>query len=76
MPHLDDPHFEHTVIYLCQHTEAGAMGIVINRPSKVDFTELADHLEMKISNSLLAAEPIYHGSSSGSRERFHLAYCR
>ncbi len=72
MPHLDDPHFEHTVIYLCQHTEAGAMGIVINRPSKVDFTELADHLEMKISNPLLAAEPIYHGGPVEAEKGFIL----
>ena len=61
MPHLDDPHFEHTVIYLCEHTTAGAMGIVINRPSNVDFTELANHLGMPITNPLVSAESIYHG---------------
>ena len=72
MPHLDDPHFEHTVIYLCQHTQEGAMGIIINRPSNVDFTELADHLGMKVSCSRLAAEPIYTGGPVEAERGFIL----
>jgi putative transcriptional regulator len=32
MPSLDGSFFERTVIYLCEHDEKGAMGIVINRP--------------------------------------------
>jgi putative transcriptional regulator len=32
MPNLADPYFFHTVIYLCQHNDEGALGIVINRP--------------------------------------------
>ena len=32
MPALTTPQFTHTVIYLCGHTEDGAMGIVVNRP--------------------------------------------
>ncbi len=30
-PELTDPHFEHTVIYMVQHDQTGAMGLVINR---------------------------------------------
>ncbi|MBJ7539429.1 YqgE/AlgH family protein [Marinomonas sp. C1424] len=72
MPHLDDPHFEHTVIYLCEHTKAGAMGIVINRPSNVDFTELADHLGMPVANPKLTAEPIYNGGPVEAERGFIL----
>ncbi len=35
MPSMDDPFFEGSVVYLCQHDENGAMGIVINKPSPV-----------------------------------------
>lgn len=35
MPSMDDPFFEGSVVYLCQHGEEGAMGIVINKPSPV-----------------------------------------
>lgn len=33
MPSLADPNFAGAVVYLCDHTEEGAMGFVINRPS-------------------------------------------
>ena len=32
MPAMDDPRFAQSVIYLCAHTEEGAMGLVLNRP--------------------------------------------
>ncbi len=33
MPGMMDPRFDQTVIYMCAHTEEGAMGLVINRPA-------------------------------------------
>ena len=32
MPQLVDPNFNRTVVLLCQHTERGAFGLVVNRP--------------------------------------------
>ena len=32
MPHLSDSLFEKSVIYLCEHTNDGIMGIIINKP--------------------------------------------
>lgn len=32
MPGLEDPRFAHTVVYICEHTQNGAMGLVINKP--------------------------------------------
>lgn len=41
MPSMGDPRFERTVIYLCAHSQEGAMGFVINqvmeRPSVPEF---------------------------------------
>jgi len=31
-PELGDPNFSHTVIYMVEHDERGAMGLVVNRP--------------------------------------------
>lgn len=61
MPQLNDPNFHHTVTYICEHTAEGAMGITINRPSSIDFTELADHLGIEILSPSLANVPIYSG---------------
>lgn len=32
MPTLQDPRFKRSVIYICEHNEEGAMGLVINKP--------------------------------------------
>jgi len=31
MPTLLDPYFQKSVVYICEHNEKGAMGLVINR---------------------------------------------
>lgn len=72
MPHLNDPNFEHTVVYLCEHTLTGAMGLIINRPSSIDFSELADHLGMQIEAPKLTSEPIYVGGPVESERGFIL----
>ena len=32
MPSLQDPLFKRSVVYLCEHNEEGAMGLIINKP--------------------------------------------
>src|SRR5256885_8953406 len=32
MPQLRDPNFERSVVLLCQHSDVGALGVIINRP--------------------------------------------
>ncbi len=46
MPSLEDPNFSHTVTYICEHTAAGAMGIVINRPLRITFGEVLEHMQI------------------------------
>ena len=35
MPNMADPTFSGTVVYLCDHSERGALGLVINRPTDI-----------------------------------------
>ncbi|MBB3314676.1 MULTISPECIES: YqgE/AlgH family protein [unclassified Rhizobium] len=46
MPGMEDRNFARTVIYICAHSDAGAMGFVINRPQNLTFTDVLLHLEM------------------------------
>jgi putative transcriptional regulator len=47
MPGMLDNRFARSVIYLCAHSEEGAMGIVVNRPArKVNFPDLLVQLEV------------------------------
>jgi putative transcriptional regulator len=43
MPQLDDPNFSRTVVLLCEHTQNGAFGLVLNRPTG---RRAADLIEM------------------------------
>ena len=45
MPVMSDPRFARSVIYLCAHSEDGAMGLIINqRASHISFSDLLDRL--------------------------------
>jgi putative transcriptional regulator len=38
-PTLQDPNFHRTVVYLIEHSESGALGLVLNRPGDVPVRE-------------------------------------
>ena len=45
MPGMSDPRFVRTVIYMCAHSDEGAMGLVINKPMpSITFVELLEQL--------------------------------
>ena len=47
MPSMADPHFSRTLTYICEHSDKGTMGIVVNRPlPDVDFGDLLSQLHM------------------------------
>ncbi len=47
MPNMQDPRFERTVIYMCAHSEDGAMGIIVNQlASNIDFPQLLVQLDI------------------------------
>jgi putative transcriptional regulator len=46
MPTLQDANFAQTVTLLCEHSERGALGIVLNRPLKMTLVEVLEHLNL------------------------------
>ncbi|MES2666556.1 MAG: YqgE/AlgH family protein [Pseudomonadota bacterium] len=47
MPALSDPRFAQSVILICAHSDDGAMGLVINKPSQgLSFERLLGHLDI------------------------------
>lgn len=49
MPGLGDPNFHHTVTYLFQHDETGAIGLVINRPAEIQLGDIFAQLDIPIA---------------------------
>ena len=46
MPSLAEGIFSHSITYICEHGESGAMGIVINQPLELSVAEIFDHLQI------------------------------
>ena len=48
MPGLGDPRFDSSVIYMCDHSENGAMGLIVNKPLRQgSFKALCDQLSIE-----------------------------
>ena len=61
MPGLQDPHFFHTVTYLCQHNQEGALGIVINRPTGMKLKDIFDQMGIETDLEHIASTPVFAG---------------
>lgn len=62
MPTLDDPNFAHTVTYICQHSEEGALGIVISRPLEdMRLKDILASMQIEDGDEGIAAESVYLG---------------
>lgn len=46
MPGLTEGIFSHSITYICEHGESGAMGIVINQPLELSVAEIFEHLQI------------------------------
>lgn len=49
MPGLDAGLFSGSITYICEHGEAGAMGLVINQPLDLSLEEIFDHLDIAMA---------------------------
>jgi putative transcriptional regulator len=61
MPGMVDANFAGSVIYLFEHTERGAMGLVVNKPTQVDLATLFDKIDLKLEIAPLLEQPVYFG---------------
>ncbi len=59
MPQLTDPNFERTVVLVCEHTEEGALGLVINRPTPFLLGQIYEGQDIEGEGG--ADEPIHYG---------------
>lgn len=46
MPNMQDTNFARSVVYICAHSQAGAMGFIINRSQQISFADVLLHLKL------------------------------
>ncbi len=61
MPGMADPSFSGTVVYLCDHTPRGALGIVINRPTDLTLGKLFERVDLQLEDEPLGASSVLYG---------------
>ena len=61
MPGMVDGNFAGTVVYLCEHNDKGALGLVINRPIDINLKHLFEKVDLSLDRSDLAERPVYLG---------------
>ena len=72
MPGMGDDHFAGAVIYLCEHNERGALGLVINKPSEITLKNLFEKVELSLHADELAEQPVYYGGPVQTERGFVL----
>lgn len=67
MPSMGDPRFTKSVIFMCAHSEDGAMGLIVNKPARdLEFRELLEQLNLTPSKGVPEIRvhlggPVEHG---------------
>ena len=72
MPSLEDASFAKSVIYLCEHNERGAMGLIINKPGDMSLRHLFDKVELPLRREDLMQSNVLHGGPVQTERGFVL----
>ncbi|MDO9314401.1 MAG: YqgE/AlgH family protein [Burkholderiaceae bacterium] len=72
MPGIAGDTFAGTVIYLCEHTDKGALGLVINKPIDIKLKSLFEKVDLELDRVDLAESPVYYGGPVQTERGFVL----
>ncbi len=72
MPGMVDDNFAGSVVYLCEHSEKGALGLVINKPIDIKLKNLFEKVDLTLERDDLADEPVYFGGPVQTERGFVL----
>jgi putative transcriptional regulator len=72
MPGMGDETFAGSVVYLCEHTERGALGLVINKPIDIKLKNLFEKVDLSLGHGDLAEQPVYFGGPVQTERGFVL----
>jgi putative transcriptional regulator len=72
MPGMGDETFRGSVVYMCEHTEKGALGLVINKPIDIKLKNLFEKVDLTLERADLADAPVYFGGPVQTERGFVL----
>ncbi|NBW48843.1 MAG: YqgE/AlgH family protein [Betaproteobacteria bacterium] len=72
MPGLDDAMFGKSVVYVCEHSARGALGLVINKPADMPLPALFDKIDLPLHRSDLVSQQVFQGGPVQTERGFVL----
>ena len=75
MPGLEDEAFAKSVVYMCEHSARGALGLVINKPSDIKLKGLFDKVSLPLRRDDLTESPVFQGGPVQTERGFVLHEC-
>ncbi|MBA3056507.1 MAG: YqgE/AlgH family protein [Gammaproteobacteria bacterium] len=72
MPSLQDEIFSRSVVYVCEHSQRGALGLVINKPCDIDMKRLFEKVELPLCRADLSHTPVFLGGPVQTERGFVL----
>jgi putative transcriptional regulator len=72
MPGLSDELFGRSVVFMCEHSERGALGLVINKPSDILLPRLFEKVDLALGREDLALLPVFQGGPVQTERGFVL----
>ncbi len=72
MPGMEDDTFSRSVVYVCEHSERGALGLIINKPGDISLADLFEKVDLPLQRQELGAQPVFHGGPLQTERGFVL----
>jgi putative transcriptional regulator len=72
MPSLEDAIFARSVVYLCEHSPRGALGLVINKTCDINLKGLFDKVDLSLMRADLTSAPVFFGGPVQTERGFVL----
>ena len=72
MPGLEDEVFGRSVVYVCEHSARGAMGLIINKSAEMGMRELFDKVDLPLRREDLLTQPVMLGGPVHTERGFVL----
>ena len=72
MPGMEDASFARSVVYVCEHNERGALGLIINKPTDINLKGLFDKVDLSLGRADLSDTPVFLGGPVQTERGFVL----
>lgn len=72
MPDMQDASFARSVVYICEHSERGALGLIINKPTDISMEGLFEKVDLPLGRTDLTGSPVFLGGPVQTERGFVL----